>query len=291
MAVRQYPTLQALQKEFEDFLEEIFSGVSELFDYEENDLGVLAQAPNKLRELVESHSLGTLEEMYQFAIYGTGSLAAIPTMALLLKVERFLEGFGSSLAQTRWDNLTMINDLGAARIALDGDTSDTASGRLDGLHSDYLTVKEVALLAFVEERSVRNAISRGELQSEKDGSATMIANEEARAWLRGRRGFNPTQYIYADVSELSDITKSSELASYLQLKREKTLKLEVDQLLSQVADTHISLDDLHALESGEYRLAIEDSNELARLYREPPALMMKKIVMVFFPSLYRAIHD
>lgn len=60
----------------------------------------------------------------------------------------------------------------------------------------YLTVAEIALLANMDERSVRNAANPrlpGALQTVTVGRRALVMPDEARRWLAGRKGFIPTQ--------------------------------------------------------------------------------------------------
>jgi hypothetical protein len=59
----------------------------------------------------------------------------------------------------------------------------------------YLTLSEVALLANMDERSVRNAANPklpDPLKTEAMGKRSLVKPEEARRWLAGRKGFIPT---------------------------------------------------------------------------------------------------
>ena len=61
--------------------------------------------------------------------------------------------------------------------------------------SDFLTFAEVALLADMDEKSVRNAAYAGDasrLVTAKSGKNVRVSLEEARKWLLGRKGFVPT---------------------------------------------------------------------------------------------------
>ena len=57
---------------------------------------------------------------------------------------------------------------------------------------DHLSIKEVALLADMDERSVRNACnpkSPGALQTVVIGKRTMVTRQAAKLWLEGRKGY------------------------------------------------------------------------------------------------------
>ncbi|MDY0961596.1 hypothetical protein [Massilia sp. CFBP9026] len=86
-----------------------------------------------------------------------------------------------------------------ARIVLDGGRRhrDHAMdvyglGKGDG---DDLTLPEIALLANMDERSVRNAANprlADPLKTRQVGNRSLVTVEEARRWLAGRKGFVPT---------------------------------------------------------------------------------------------------
>jgi len=104
-------------------------------------------------------------------------------------------------------------DLAQARAVLDNFSGAPRFIRraalADGLwpDSDLLTFYEVALLADMDERSVRNAASKPDsgltTVASDDGRKSFIKADVARAWLKGRRGFVPTRDV--DLVELVDI--------------------------------------------------------------------------------------
>ncbi|MFS0756519.1 hypothetical protein ABC383_17730 [Noviherbaspirillum sp. 1P10PC] len=87
-----------------------------------------------------------------------------------------------------------------ARTVLDGGDRHTdygvdvyGLGKGDG---GYLTLAEVALLANMDERSVRNAANpklADPLKTEQVGKRSLVSVEEARRWLVGRKGFVQTR--------------------------------------------------------------------------------------------------
>jgi len=83
--------------------------------------------------------------------------------------------------------------------------------------AENLTVPELALLAGVDERTVRNAAATGkkQLTTIKVGSSTMIRPQDASVWLSGRRGFKPT--VIEDVfSNAPKATVHSEIYSIVE---------------------------------------------------------------------------
>lgn len=92
---------------------------------------------------------------------------------------------------------------------------------LDDAHDDgYLSLSEIAVLADMDERSVRNAASSKNpdaLKTVTINKRTMIAITEARRWLAGRKGFVPTQ---------SDATTERQLEAILTLPSDMAKALE-----------------------------------------------------------------
>jgi hypothetical protein len=84
------------------------------------------------------------------------------------------------------------------------------TARYDLDNGSDLSVPGLALLADMNERSVRNATSlEGEARLTLQSDQT-AANVEARRWLAGRRGFRPTEgREFADDAEMSDVQLSA----------------------------------------------------------------------------------
>lgn len=127
-----------------------------------------------------------------------------------LDAEMFLRGL-SSLALYLDEDAVNIPKLAVqtvqtaiARHILDGgqrwtDYEDTAW--------DHLTFAELALLADMDERSVRNAANPkipGALVTTAVGKRSVIAVEEARRWLSGRKGFVPSSTSEVDAARSSE---------------------------------------------------------------------------------------
>lgn len=90
---------------------------------------------------------------------------------------------------------TMTISLAEARGVLDG--QQRFHPETEGVERGLLTFAEVALLAGIDERSVRNAASKrdgGLVATPADeGRKSYIKAEVARAWLKTRKGFIPTR--------------------------------------------------------------------------------------------------
>lgn len=113
-------------------------------------------------------------------------------------------------------------------IKAGADLPEMAKGRLADLakrldarssldRGDRLTLEGVALLAGMNERSVRNAISadgEGKLIIGENG---FVTNEEATRWLVGRRGFRPTEKreLPKDLQSLPDALLDVEIPVFV----------------------------------------------------------------------------
>lgn len=83
-----------------------------------------------------------------------------------------------------------------ARHVLEGGDRFTAFSDDVGGAGEYLSFDEMALLANMDERSVRNAANpkaSNPLATVALGKRTYVEREEAKRWLAGRKGFIPTQ--------------------------------------------------------------------------------------------------
>jgi len=86
------------------------------------------------------------------------------------------------------------------RANLDLDTlpdldEDMLPSPLRGGNSGFLNLKEVAVLAQMDEKSVRNATQPSapdRLHTRKAGTRTVVDSKEALRWLKNRRNFEPT---------------------------------------------------------------------------------------------------
>lgn len=105
--------------------------------------------------------------------------------------------------------------------------------------ADYLTLAEIALLADMDERSVRNAANPkipGALKTETIGKRSLVSITEARRWLAGRKGFIPTvkQIDREPINEVA-ITLPSETAALLKAKAK-----EVGMSLAEFIQQHFA---------------------------------------------------
>lgn len=138
-------------------------------------------------------------------IQGAHAQAEMFLLALDTSPMRFyLESMGAGLPRLAMHAVK----LAVARMVLDGGERHTDYGAQEHgiLNGDFgcLTIAEVALLANMDERSVRNAANPKlpeHLKTEPSGKRVVVKPEEARRWLAGRKGFVKTKPYTGDFPE------------------------------------------------------------------------------------------
>lgn len=155
-----------------------------------------------------SHFNAIAEGCYDYAVEGQ-----LKTTGVGPQDDNWLD-FASFINQARWDDefhsanslapsLEHLFKLGAIRARLDSDTlGDVATDALPTVLKDtecgYLTLNEVAFLAQMTEKAVRNATqptAPDRLHTRKEGTRTVVDSNEALRWLKGRRHFKPTALV------------------------------------------------------------------------------------------------
>lgn len=123
-----------------------------------------------------------------------------------------------------------VVDTAIARHVLYGGSRD-AAWEADLPPDGYLTIAEVALLANMDERSVRNAATKGagegRLVTVQVGKRSLVDINAARRWLSGRKAFVPTLDASTDQGDPT-LTKNT---LRLLAKEAKTAGLSVDEFV------------------------------------------------------------
>jgi hypothetical protein len=126
-----------------------------------------------------------------------------------------------------------------------------------GLQVGFLTLGHVALLANMDEKSVRNAANpktKDPLKTFSHGSRTYVNTDDAKDWLSRRRGFIPTQYIdrlaERDLAQVG-FRSATDIGTYLRTRREKLGKSHAD-VVATLTDVTLTASSLEALEHGEF---------------------------------------
>lgn len=158
-------------------------------------------------------------------------------------------------------------------------------------------VEELALLAGMNERSVRNAMgSGGDLKAGSDGR---VDNEEARRWLQGRRGFTPTQQrrFPQDKLEQPEALDAEEIPPFVKL-RLQTLWTPLDEqdhdwmaatgyppyIVVASRECALSMDRLYAATRLPMEIRPQDCEELAKVLRVDRVWLTHQVMAGLFPD-------
>ena len=163
--------------------------------------------------------------------------------------------------------------------------------RVDGRFSldnfKTVSIETLALMASVDIRTVRNAISAGELTSQKMGSNVYIDNASARNWLSGRRSFRPTQMKCVGVGGTS-ISSPAEFGSFLSVQRKK-LGTEIDDKKLALFHPLINSKAIKEIEMGMFKLPLDTVTPLSDFYQIDRNDFLVTIMKVFYGEQYRAL--
>lgn len=161
------------------------------------------------------------------------------------------------------------------------DVFDAAHGRqrLDG--GMTLTIKDVALLANVDERTVRNAISAKELEASKLDKKKHIDNKSAISWLSKRKGFNSTKFPNLETVNFNDIKSIPEFCAYLKfIRKNREVDLSNQKRISE--ETFIRDYGVYPLENGIFALSIDKCEALSDFYNIDRVSFLIKVMELFF---------
>lgn len=223
------------------------------------------------RHIQSSHAWKQLAELYEFAINGLASDEDTMYIATNAAEILSLASFDKFSMHYAWERLVW-----------------QADGR-HGLDNGYpLEYQKLAYLADVDIRTVRNAVSAGQLVSSKTQGIDFVENESARKWLLGRRGFKPT--VYAGQTEVSLSSVNSPTTFGVILKAQRARIVESGGALST---QHPALTEpvLNTLESGVFDLSLNMINPVADYYQIERKQFLSSVMRTFFPEQLAAIQS
>lgn len=158
-----------------------------------------------------------------------------------------------------------------------------------GIHDGYpVTPEKLALLANVDIRTVRNAISAGDLAASKVMGTLLVEHESAIKWLRGRRGFKPTRIINMQGVDLRDTHSPLDLAALL---KERRRSLKLDETRDTLPPSHPAANDqvLNDLEDGVFTPSLDAAYPLADFYQLERTEFLNALMRCFYPDQYQAL--
>lgn len=244
-------------------------GVDKKEQFGFSDPKVKQAAQDHVRSSGAWHQLSSL---YDYAVDGIAGEHPIDIVIGGAEVLSFVttENEGPSI---EWKQIIAKGD---GRFALD-----------DG---EFILLDKLALLADVDTRTVRNAISAGELIAEKTESGLYIENTSARNWLSGRRGFKPTVMLDSKVEELNSISTPAEFGVFLTALRKK-LGLESNESKLLVFHPNVDARAIMEIEQGVFTLPIDTVFPIADFYQLDRKELLSCVMRVFFSEQLSALRE
>lgn len=217
--------------------------------------------------LRESDAWRTLSELYDYAINGVEPKLWDGTSSAVIAAGEVLS-LATSENYRPTEEWFDVVEMGDGRYALD-----------DGM---ALSGRQVALLGSVDIRTVRNAVSNGDLIAYKDErrGETVIDNGSARRWLNGRRGFKPT-VIDSTAGDVDEITSAAEFGAFLK-ERRKHIGAEGSVGNTVVAHPDVTPEALLELEAGIFALPLDTVFPIADFYVLDRKKLLRCVMRVFF---------
>ena len=216
----------------------------------------------------------TVSALFDYAVDGVLSGGVDPAEIVMggAEVLSYLETENVGPAE-EWTDVTRLGD---GRFALD--------------QGESLDIERVALLANVHVRTVRNAISAGELVAEKVLGSTMVDNASARRWLNDRRGFIPTTIRDAGSAQIEEANSPPALAALVRQRREE---LDLDASRNVLAPSHPAQNDqiLQDLERGMFSAPLDAAFPLADFYQFDRVQFLRAIMRCFFPEQLKVLAE
>lgn len=155
----------------------------------------------------------------------------------------------------------------------------TSRDHLD--NGNDVNIKELALLAGIDERTIRNSASskdKNSLTIKKSGGSTLIGNSEAIRWLSSRPDFKQTQYVENEViNSPRYFTDEIGFGNFVSFKRDE-LNLTIEVVANSLGtDSSIITD----LEQGIDLLNLNQVNKLANALEEDATVLIKDYMRIF----------
>lgn len=221
-----------------------------------------------------SGAWNSLRRLFEYAVHGIDveHLCSSDVVIGGAEVVSFLRTENATLSE-RWEEIIWLAD---GRFALDS--------------GDSIDIRKVALLAAVDVRTVRNAISAGDLIAFKDQFTNdlHVDNTSARNWLAGRRGFVPTAPRRSNLNDPTEIKQPFEFGALIKQRR---VVLGLVDGSSNLVPTHssINLTSLKELESGAFKLPLDAVFPLADYLQFNRNDFLDCVMRVYFQEELHAI--
>jgi hypothetical protein len=253
----------------------VFGEENDGFDEKSKDFFRASLAGIELNELYEYAINGIVAgSQYDTHNYSDRSYIATNGEAVV----EFLTSNHSQLSQ-EWHDLFWMAD---GRFSLDG--------------GEDISLTKVALLGKVDLRTVRNAVSAGQLVTvtkEKmfEHDTVFVENTSARRWLLGRKGFKATPLVNTEMEQIGEVCTPAGFAAFLINQRKQ---IETDLGADDIANrsvNHPGVDQtaMKELESGVFSLHLDTVFPIADFYQVSRKDMLNCVLRTFFREEYQML--
>lgn len=224
-----------IQAELLEFMQGYASNVERLYG------GNIAEQLAEERLITKSNLWNAVNEMYDYGVLGT-PITGFGVGEMIDGIHADAEVFLNCISRGAMDLYFDEDDVKSPKLSIKAMATAVARHVLEGgeRYTDYgagdyglgngdwgyLTLSEMALLADMDERSVRNAANpkfSDPLKTETVGKRALVNLIEAKRWLAGRKVFIPTR-INEDLKKQvtsSTIKLPSNLAEMLETKAQQ----------------------------------------------------------------------
>ncbi len=192
--------------------------------------------------------------------------------------------------------LVYLGDTGDSSVALCEQLVNLTRARLDLDNGRDLDIADVALLARMNEKSVRNATNAKawkKLRVQREsahGGHIWVKNDEARRWLAGTRGFKAT--VFPEIAEdvLPDSLNSAfEVGRFIRHRRE-ALQLSLSEVASELPRGINNENWLTNLEITGEHLDPTVCRPLSRALNLDAAWFTRQVFRALFPDEWEILH-
>jgi len=228
-------TKQEIEREVEEFLLSFATCTDEAFG-----VSVADQLKRRVRDCPFWN--GAMR-MYEYAVGGLlpRDTGAMDSDDELMSVVRFLDGASDSGHGFYFGDFSLaipkaavnVAEMAHARHVLDGGQRQMIFDH--EIDNEHLSIAEVALLANMDEKSVRNATgakAADRLITETAGKRSVVPLEEARRWLAGRKEFVPTRRSHGSLPRPTGLSLPPDLAELLR-SRAAAAKMDIESFLRE----------------------------------------------------------
>ena len=225
---------------------------------------------NEENVLRDSQAWKTLMALLDYATEGI--TAGTEEMSIVLDAGAILKLIQTEMMwlSKEWDEILTMGD---ARYGLDEGVA--------------LSMERIALLANVDIRTVRNAVSAGDLVVEHG----VIDNSMARRWLHGRKGFKPTVMSRsAENLALEDIRTAADFGAFLKQQRERIGLADGSQKVT-IFHPCATANTMQQLEAGVFTLPLDAVFKVADFYQLSRKALLECVMRTFFSEEMEALSD